>query len=139
MLVKDVMSSKVVFADPNSSVYDAVKLMASQNISGLVVGSSTKLMGVITMKDIFTKLVAADKNTKDVTVRQYMSSPALTINQLTPLEKAALLMSEKKIKRLVVVDLSNHVVGIITQMDLVSNVPDLLHVMFDTWVKPTWR
>ncbi|MBU0762907.1 MAG: CBS domain-containing protein [Candidatus Altiarchaeota archaeon] len=139
MLVKDVMSQNVIFVSSEESVFEAVKLMALHNISGLVVGSRGRVEGVITMKDIFRKLVVLEKDIRKSKVGEYMSSPAVTVNQLNMVEKVAEVMGAKKIKRLVVVDSTGNAVGVITAMDVVSKVPKLLHVMFDTWVKPGWR
>lgn len=139
MLVKDIMSRRVIYIKPEHSVFDAVLLMNQHNISGLIVGSNMHALGIITLKDIFRKLVAEEKNLKQSAVADYMSTPIQTILYLSTVEAAAQIMTTNKIKRLVVVDSGNNVVGIITSMDLVSKVPKLLHVMFDTWVKPGWK
>jgi CBS domain-containing protein len=139
MQVKDVMSNRVIYIRADSCVFDAVEAMVTNSISGLLVGSSQRVEGIITMKDIFRKAVAKEKNLRNALVKDYMSSPVVTIHNLSLVEDAAKTMSEKRFKRLIVVDGAGNAVGMLTAMDVVSKVPKLLHVMFDTWVKPGWR
>jgi CBS domain-containing protein len=139
MLVKDIMSPKLVMVDPAKTVFYAVSLMVENNISGLVVEEQKRAVGILTMKDVARRVIAQDKDVHKTLVADAMSSPVSTINQMTLAEKAASIMGDRKIKRLVVVDDRNKAVGIITTMDIVSHLPNLLDVMFETWVKPEWR
>jgi CBS domain-containing protein len=52
MLVENVMSTPVIFADPYSSLEDALKTMGKCNIRRLPVVENNELIGVITQKDI---------------------------------------------------------------------------------------
>ncbi|MFH0862241.1 MAG: CBS domain-containing protein [Candidatus Altiarchaeota archaeon] len=139
MLVKDVMSKRLIMIGPREMVFAAVKLMVANNISGVVVEEGKKAVGIITMKDIIRRVVANERDIYGTQVSEVMSSPVQTINQLTALERAASWMGEHKIKRLVAVDDKNKAVGIVTVMDIVSKLPEMVDVMFQTWVKPDWR
>jgi CBS domain-containing protein len=139
MLVKDVMSRKLIMAGPKETAFAAVKLMVENNISGVVVEENKKAVGIITMKDVVRRVIAEEKDVHTTPIADVMSSPVATVSQLTAVENAAAIMGEKGIRRLVVVDEKNRVVGIITVMDIVSILPNMLDVMFQTWVKPVWR
>lgn len=139
MLVKDLMSRRLVTVRPFDSVQHAAHLMARYNISGLFVLKEGKLTGVITMKDIFKKILVFGKDMKKEKVKDYMSFPVACVQPLTTVEEAAKLMSKKKVKRLAVTDNEQGLLGIVTLMDIVSNVPQLINVMIETWVKPSWR
>ncbi len=139
MLVKKIMSEKLVMLNPGQTIRHAAKQMAENNISGLIVVEKGKAVGILTMKDILKKAVSQDKDLHKTLVRDIMTSPAITISPLSKVESAAKKMREKNVKRLVVVNSENRVAGIITAMDIISNLPGLMEVMFDTWVKPVWR
>jgi CBS domain-containing protein len=139
MLVKDVMSRKLIMAGPKETAFAAVKLMVENNISGVVVEENKKAVGMVTMKDIVRRVIAVEKDVHTTPIADVMSSPVATVSQLTAVENAAAIMGEKGIRRLVAVDEKNRAVGIITVMDIVSILPNLLDVMFQTWVKPVWR
>jgi len=133
------MSARLVMVKPGGTVQEAVRLMVANNISGLIVEEGGKAVGIVTMKGIFKKVLAVDGDTRKTKVGDIMSKPVLSVNPLSKVEKAAELMTEHHVKRLAVVDGSNRVVGIVTAMDIVSNLPELIDVMFRTWVKPQWR
>ena len=133
------MSRRLIKVSRGGSVYEAVKLMVQNNISGVVVEDGGKAVGVLTMRDVVGRVVAEGRDVYGTSAGEVMSSPALTVNQLLTVEKAAAIMGERKVKRLVVVDELNRARGVVTAMDVVSNLPCLLDVMFKTWVKPDWR
>ncbi|MFH1055455.1 MAG: CBS domain-containing protein [Candidatus Altiarchaeota archaeon] len=139
MLVKDVMSARLVMVKPRETIYAALKLMVANNISGVIVEDERKAAGVVTMKDICRRVLVADRDIYKTTVGDVMSKPVLTVKMLETVEAAAKLMSEKNVRRLVVVDEMNKAVGIVTVMDIVSKLPKLVDVMFRTWVRPDWR
>jgi len=140
MLVKDVMSERIIFIRPQDSIQRAIMTMVKHDISGLtVVAEGKRLVGMLTMKDIFRKVLARDKDPKTTVVSDVMSSPVIFIHPLDTIGEAAETMAQKNIKRLVVVNSANVPTGIITAMDIVGGTPEMLDVMFSTWVKPTWR
>jgi CBS domain-containing protein len=139
MLVRDVMSPRLIMVGPRETVFAAVKLMVANNISGVVVEDGKRAVGLITMKDIVRRVVAKDGDVHTVAVAEVMTSPVITVPQMTAVEKAAEVMGGRRVKRLVVVDERNRAVGMVTVMDIVSRLPAMLDVMFETWVKPDWR
>ena len=139
MLVRDIMSKKLIMMSPRETVFAAIKLMVENNISGVVVEDAKKAVGIITMKDICRRVLSEERDMYKTQVGDVMTSPVVTVNGLTAVEVAASTMGEKRLKRLVVIDDQNRAIGIVTVMDLVSNLPHLVDVMFQTWVKPDWR
>jgi CBS domain-containing protein len=139
MLVKDVMSRHLLMVSGSDSVFDTVKLMVGHNISGLVVEREGKAVGVVTLRDVAKRVVAAELDPKGVKVADIMSHPVATVNELSSVESAAELMTKKGFRRLVVVDSANKVAGILTVKDVVSRMPELIDIMFKTWVTPAWK
>jgi len=98
--VRDVMTRGVVAIHEKASVRDAIEIMADYNISGLVVTTSMdKILGVVAEIDIVKVL---DKCFDEVTVKEIMATPAVTIGRHESLKKACQMMQEKNIHRLVV-------------------------------------
>lgn len=116
--VSDVMEKDVVTIDYNSSVEEAAKLMAKEGIAAVVIVREGTAIGIITERDIVSRVVAEELDPRKVIVRDIMSTPLITIKPDAKLKDAAKMMSEYGIRRLVVVDDNESLVGIITTADI---------------------
>jgi CBS domain-containing protein len=119
---------KVVRRD--TSVQEVVATMNKFDISSVIVVQEERPVGIVTHKDIVSKIVQPRIPPDAVTAREVMSSPIVTINEDASTEEAAKLMTRKHIKKLPVVR-DNKLVGIITTMDLVREAPKLAALMED--------
>ena len=117
VFVRDMMSRDVVVVDPDRTILEAAKRMATKRIGGLIVVEYGRPIGLVTDRDILWRVTAKGKNPGKVTVREVMTSPVFTVSPLTTLRAAARVMLEKKTRWLVVTRLEN-VQGIITASDL---------------------
>lgn len=81
-------------------------------------------MGIVTHKDIVSKVVQPRIPPDALKAIEVMSTPVVTINEDASIEEAARLMSRKRIKKLPVVS-GDKLVGIITSTDLVRAEPKL--------------
>ncbi|HDJ89656.1 MAG TPA: CBS domain-containing protein [Thermoprotei archaeon] len=121
LLVKDVMTSPVVtvlFSDP---VISAVNKMITHDIGAVVVMSGGMPTGMITERDVLRKVVLEGLDPRKTMCQDIMTTPLVTIDAETPIEKAFLLMKEKDIRRLPVVR-EGRLVGIITEKDIIRKV-----------------
>lgn len=126
MLVKEVMNRDVKTARSTDTVKDAAKLMTENRIGSLVVVSGTgEVKGIITERDIMSKIVVFGRNADDVKVEEIMSKDIITISPSNTLEEAANLMTSKKIKKLPVVE-DGSLVGIVTASDLIAYEKELI-------------
>ena len=126
----DVMKKTIVVIEGWKDCHEAAQLMSQNRISCLVVVSEGKTKGLITMRDIFDKVLVAGKKAEDVEVASIMSSPIVAISPQTSMEYASKVMKEKNIKQLPVIG-DNQVVGIITQTDIVLHIADLMGFDWD--------
>lgn len=122
MKVKEVMNKAVVI-DHDVSLKEAAQIMSSRNIGSLIVLKNNKIAGIITEKDIMDNISFLTKKVSEV-----MKKSVVTIEKSESLDNAALLMTEKKIKRLPVTD-KESLVGIITATDIIAN-SDILNEEF---------
>lgn len=127
MLVKDWMSTKVVFIDVDASMQDALKLLKDHGIRMLPVLKKGRLAGIVTDRDI-KRASASDATTLEVHELLYLISTIKVKDIMTPnpatvpddytVEETARMLLENKISGVPVVDSTGAVVGIITQTDL---------------------
>jgi len=94
------------------------------DISSIIVVQEKRPVGIITHKDIISKIVQPRIPPDAVKAIEIMSTPIVTINEDASIEEAARLMAKKRIKKLVVVR-GDELVGIITTTDIVRVAPTL--------------
>lgn len=83
-----------------------------------VTDGSTRLIGVVTDRDIVSRVVAKGKNPATVTAAECMSEPVITVKEDTTIEDVLAVMEEHQIRRVPVVDASGGCCGIISQADV---------------------
>ena len=122
--VSEIMEKSVVILDESTSVGEAAKIMKTRGISSILVKDhhSDAIKGIVTERDILYRVVAQAKGTFKVNLGSIMSSPLVTIEKETPCVEAIMIMRKKELRRLPVIDKGN-VVGIVTLMSLVGNMP----------------
>lgn len=125
---EDVMVREVVTLDENVSAKKAAEIMAQEGVSAIITTSEGKAKGIVTERDILKRIVAGDKNSRKTKVKEIMSSPLVTIEPSTDLEKAAHLMFEKKIKNLPVIH-ENRLIGLISLQDICKLQPEILRIL----------
>ena len=123
------MVREVVTIDENQSAKNAARLMTKFGISGLIVLSKGNLVGIITQRDIITRVVSSGNSPDDVKVKNIMTEPVIAVNSFMPLEQAVRIMFQEKIKKLPVVDRRESklkLVGILSLTDVARLQPTLL-------------
>lgn len=119
VLVKDLMRHDIlVTAKPDEKVIDAVEKMARYNVGSVVVIDDGKIVGIITERDIIN-LIASKKDLNDQ-IKFYMSKNPVTIYFEENLEKAILLMKEKNIRHLPVINKEGKLVGMLSIRDIIK-------------------
>lgn len=128
VLVRDVMTTNPRVVRRDTSVQEVVATMNKFDISSIIVVQEERPVGIITHKDIMSKIVQPRIPPDAVTAREIMAAPVVVIDENASVEEAARLMARKNIKKLPVVR-DDKLVGIITSMDLVRQAPKLTELM----------
>ncbi len=118
MLVKSEMTKGVEFIGPNASVKVAAEKMKNLNIGVLPVCENNNLIGVITDRDITIRLTAKAKDPNTTKVNEIMSSNVEWCFEDDEIEKIAMVMEAKQIRRLPVLNHSKKLVGILSLSDI---------------------
>ena len=107
--------------EPNSFVYDAIKLMAEKGIGALVVMEGERLVGILSERDYARKVILKGKSSKKTPVADIMTKDVLFARPEQNVEECMAVMTEKHIRHLPVMD-GRQVVGMISIGDLVKTI-----------------
>jgi CBS domain-containing protein len=137
ILVRDIMAKEVKVVRPDTSIKEVVATMNKFSIGSIIVVQGERPVGIITERDILTRLVEPCLAPETLTARYVMTSPVVTISETASLEEAAGLMAKKKVKRIPVMN-NEKIVGIITYTDIVFKMPTMLAIL-EELVRPYRR
>ncbi len=121
--VKDIMSQEVVTITPEATMAEAAGIMGEKHIGSLIVTKYDTPVGIVTERDLLSKVLAFEKDLREEKVEAAMSYPLITIGPTAKIKEAAQMMIRKK-GRLVVFDVGK-LVGVITASDLIRCLPDV--------------
>jgi CBS domain-containing protein len=128
VIVKDIMSKDVKVVRPDTTTQEVVATMSSFDIGSIIVVQGERPVGIVTLRDVLSKVVVQCLAPRALTARQIMSSPVITISESATVEEAARLMAQKKVKTLPVMN-DQKLVGVLTFTDIVFEVPNMLSVL----------
>jgi signal-transduction protein with cAMP-binding, CBS, and nucleotidyltransferase domain len=118
--IGDLMSTKIETIDISATAHDAAKKMRDKEVSSLIVVDSSRNIGIVTERDLVRRVCTSDARSRDVPIKQIMSSPIATTDPFSPVEVAADNMIENKIRHLLVEDKNGKALGMITLTDLAA-------------------
>lgn len=116
MKIEHIMSKNLVVLDINSDIYEISKIMKEKDIGFIPINEGSKIVGVLTDRDIAVKIVS----NKDTKIKDYITRDIVKININNSIEEAINLMGTNKVKRLLVEN-NNKLVGILSLSDIINN------------------
>lgn len=125
MIVKDIMNTEVKTIGPQETVQRAAEIMKEFRIGSLIVIKETKLMGIVTERDILDGVVAEGRSPGEVKVSEVMTRDVIMVSPEMEVEEAVELMMDKRIKKLPVI-FGNKLIGIVTATDIITAEPRML-------------
>lgn len=122
--VRQVIASRtgpVLSITSNTTVYDALVIMAEKHIGALLVIDDDKLNGILSERDYVRGMVVSEKSTKTTTVSEIMTTAQhlITVSPKNTVEECLNLVSTKRIRHLPVLE-GGKVIGILSIGDLVK-------------------
>jgi CBS domain-containing protein len=124
MNAKDIMTRDIITVSPTMTVKSLALTLIKNQISGAPVAAKDgKIIGVVSEADILAK--------KGKQVKNIMSKKVISVDEMTPVEQIAQLMTTHAIKRLPVMN-GDSIVGIVSRADIVSAIAQGEHVAVNT-------
>jgi CBS domain-containing protein len=141
--VADILShkgSRITSVSPETTVLEALRIMAEQNIGSVLVLEGQQYMGIMTERDYSRKVILKGKNSTDTHVSEIMTKDLPHVKPQDTIEFCMQLLSDKNIRYLPVFDNDtlcgivsiNDVVKetILTQQETITHLKDYLHSGF---------
>ncbi|MFO7726978.1 MAG: CBS domain-containing protein [Desulfonatronovibrio sp.] len=118
--VADVMSRDIVTIVPEGSVGETLRLMTRQRISCIPVVEHGCAVGIITERDLVSKLAGGGPDMLGWAVDRVMSSPVHSVDENMYAFDAVSMMNDLGVRRFAVADEEGRLKGLITQTDMVA-------------------
>jgi CBS domain-containing protein len=122
--LKDVMTPGVEVIHPDAALEDAAHKMKTLNVGVIPVCDGDRLVGMLTDRDIVVRVIAERRDPKRTTVKEAMTSQVTYCFEEDGVQEAGMLMVEKDIRRLVVLNREKRLVGIVSLGDLAVHTND---------------
>ncbi len=104
---------------PDTTVYDAIKLMSDRNIGCVLVMDGGALLGILSERDYTRKVVLQGRSSKSTTVREIMTKDVICVTPKHGVEETLRIVTESRVRHLPVKD-GEQVIGLISIGDLVK-------------------
>ncbi|MEZ0483995.1 CBS domain-containing protein [Fibrella aquatica] len=125
MTIRQVLQGKTIntiySVSPAETVYAALELMAAKNIGAVLVLEGGDLVGIFSERDYARKGILQGRASKDTLIRDVMTANVITITPEQSLESCMVIMADKHIRHLPVMD-GEKLVGIISINDVVNTI-----------------
>ena len=115
--VRDAMTADPRSIGASASVVEAARLMREQHIGSLPVTENERLVGMITDRDITTRVVAESAVPETTSVEDVYSRDLISVEPDKGLDEALQLMARHQVRRLPVVE-NGRLVGMVAQADI---------------------
>jgi CBS domain-containing protein len=121
--LKDIMSTNVACATPDTGLVDIAKLMVEYECGEIPIVTSMdqkNITGVITDRDIVCRALGQGLNPMNLTAYDCMTKEVVTGDFDMTLDDCLEIMHENEIRRLPIVDENNKLCGILSQTDVIN-------------------
>ena len=123
MLCREIMTPNPEYVLPSDPVMKAAQLMKSEDVGPIPIvddKDGKRLAGIVTDRDLAIKVVAEAKDPRTTLVKEVMTDDVVTCKENEDVNNALKLMQENQVRRIPVVDQSDHLLGIIAQADVAT-------------------
>lgn len=124
--IKYCMRLNVITLKGEDTVSDAIKLMREQDAGCVTVLLCDGKIGIVTEKDLMFRVLEGSKDPKTTRLEDVATRNPITVSENSSLEKALRIMRDKKLRRLIVVNMSNKPVGTMDQRMFFSALVNVL-------------
>jgi CBS domain-containing protein len=119
--VKEFMSAPPITLNSDASIADACRLMGEKHIGSILLSRRGVIDAIFTERDLVSKALSEKANLALIKIANYASSPLITVSPTTDVKEAARIMTEMRVRRLVVIE-NGKPIGIFAAADLAKAV-----------------
>jgi CBS domain-containing protein len=109
----------ILSVSPDVPVFEALTVMAEKNVGALLVLEGDRLVGILSERDYARKVILKGKSSREIPVREIMSSHVLYVRPEQTIEDCMALMTDKRVRHLPVFD-GEKLVGVVSIGDVVK-------------------
>ncbi len=124
MKIRDVMTPDAVAAHPEMTLTAAAEMMRLLNVGSLPVVEGERVVGIVTDRDIVVRGLALGFNPRSASVADVMTRNVQTCSVDEDVEEVAQQMRDLQVRRLLVVDERERLLGIVSLGDLAMEMED---------------
>ncbi len=122
MLVKDIMTKAPACCTPATNLREVAREMLTRDCGEIPVCEGTRLLGVVTDRDLVCRGFAREMNPAELTAGDVMTAHVATVDENDSIQRAITIMVEQRVRRLPVLR-EGALVGILSQADLAEHLP----------------
>ena len=120
--IREILSHKggaIWIIGPESTVFEAIQMMAEKNIGALLVVKDHKLAGIISERDYTRKVALKGRSSKETRVQEILSGQVIHVSPDHSVDQCLRLMTEHRVRHLPVLE-GDKILGVISIGDLVN-------------------
>ncbi len=112
---------KTFSVKPDTTVFDAVSLMAEKKIKAVLVMEQDQILGIFSEHDYIGRVTLRDLSPKETLIKDAMTAKVAFVTPDTLIEEALAVMTEKRCRHLPVLD-NKKLIGLVSMGDLVRRI-----------------
>jgi CBS domain-containing protein len=116
------MTARVVTLPRDTTLTDAARTMREEDIGDIVVAGGDGAAGLVTDRDIVVRAVAEGRDPASTTIGEILTQDLVTVRPDDTVQSAALLMRDNAVRRVLVCDEEQNLVGIVSIGDLAEEI-----------------
>lgn len=120
--VRQLLESKppgAVTIAPGASVFEALELMAREDVGAVVVVERDRVVGIMSERDYARKVTLQNQLSREITVARIMTDRVVYVQPAQTIDQCMALMTDKRVRHLPVID-DGHLIGVVSIGDLVK-------------------
>ena len=124
MTVREVLDAKgrgVLSVDPGCTVFDALTMMAEQNVGAVLVVDGARTLGIFTERDYARQVVLKGRTSRETLVRDVMTARVVYVVPTHTVDECMALMTDMRCRHLPVLE-AGRLAGIVSIGDIVKSV-----------------